>query len=140
MRLNFFRWRRWRARAQHYQRQTARLELALKELREAFDAEVWRNRAREDAFVSAAIMGGRGMFGVPPRTGPALQRQTQPAQPFHPPDPFDAILTGADKLEFETIWWPDARQANVSLATARQEFLQTVMKRRTLNDEPYGAN
>lgn len=138
MRFNFFRWKRWRARAKFYQRQAAKLEAALKDIRDDLDAEIWRNRAREDTFVSAAVMGARGMFGVPPRTGPALQRPSQPVQPFHPSDPFETILTGADKMEFETLWWPDAQRAGVTLANARQEFLQTVMQRRQpLNDEPF---
>lgn len=141
MRLKFFRWRRWRARAKFYQQRNRELEAAIKVLGDGMEAEVWRNRAREDAFVSAAIMGSRGMFGVPPRTGPALQRQTQPAQPFHPADPFETILTGADKLEFETMWWPDAQRAGVTLATARQQFLQEVVQRRQpLNDEPFGSH
>jgi hypothetical protein len=139
MRINFLRWRRWRARAKHYQRQAAQLEVTLRELREDFEAEVWRNRAREDSFVSAAVMGARGMFGVPPRTGPAIQRQAQP-QPFHPPDPFDTLLTGADKLEFQTIVLPDARRAGVSDAEARRHFLEDVLQRRqSLNDEPLGV-
>lgn len=135
MRFNFFRWRRWRARAKHYQRQAAKLELALKELRADFDAEMYRNRAREDTFVSAAVMGARGMFGVPPRTGPA--RQPEQPQPLHQPDPFEVLLTGADKLEFETIVWPDAQRANVTRAQAQQHFLETVRQRRQLNDEPF---
>lgn len=138
MRFNFFRWRRWYARAKYYQRQAAKLEAALKELREDLEAEIWRNRAREDSFVSAAVMGSRGMFGIPPRTGPALQRQTQ-AQLFHAPDPWNTLTTGADKLEFDTQWWPHAEQAGVSLATARQEFLEVVAQRRRLNDEPFGV-
>lgn len=138
MRFNFFRWQRWRARAKHYQRQAAKLEAALKELREDLEAETFRNRAREDTFVSAAVMGSRGMFGVPPRTGPAIQRQAQP-EPFHPTDPWDSLLTGADRLEFETNWWPDAQRANVSLVTAKQQFMEEVAARRRLNDEPFGV-
>ena len=134
---NFFRWQRHRARAKYYCREVARLEKALTELRADLEAEMYRNRAREDTFVSAAVMGARGMFGIPPRTGPARSREMQP-QPFHPPDPFEALLTGADKLEFETMWWPDAQRANVPMAQARQEFMTTVLQRRQLNDEPIG--
>ena len=136
MRLNYFRWQRWRARSKHYQRQAAKLESALKELRADFDAEMNRNRAREDAFVSAAVMGSRGMFGVPPRTGPARPRQDQQPQPFHPPDPFDTLLTGADKLEFQTLWLPDAIRVGIPESQARKEFFEVVQQRRQLNDDP----
>jgi hypothetical protein len=119
----FFRWKRWRARAKYYQRRVVELESALATLTDGMEAEVMRNRAREDTFVSAAIMGMRGMFGVPPRTGPALQRPSQSAQPLHSPDPFDTILTGVEKMEFQTIVLPDAMRAGVSEAEARRHFL-----------------
>ena len=100
------------------------------------EAEFNRNRQREDSFVSAAIMGSRGMWGVAPRTGPALQpKQAIETKAIHPQ------LTGADQMEFDMYWLPDAKRANVSEAQALNEFMQELAKRRTpLNDDPYGAN
>lgn len=78
-------------------------------------------------------MGARGMWGVPPRVGPALQSQTK-----QPEQPRNSMLSGADQMEFEMFWLPDARQAGVSEGQALNEFVQELAKRRTpLSDEPY---
>lgn len=98
------------------------------------EAEVWRNRAREDTFVSASIMGQRGMFGVAPRTGPAYQTSIAAVPPTLPTQD----LSGADYLEFQTQWLPDARRANVSDQQALKEFREVIVaRRRPLADEPF---
>ena len=96
------------------------------------EAESNRNRQREDMFVSASVMGARGMWGVPPRVGPALQQHKRTDVPASP------LMTGADQLEFETFWLPDARLAGVSAQQALAEFTQELQKRKVpLNDDPY---
>lgn len=95
------------------------------------DAEMWRNRMREDTFVSAAVLGSKGMWGLAPRTGPAsIQKPPSLLEATHP------IMTGADKMEFEQFWLPDAERAGVPRQRAEQEFLAELAKRRALNDEP----
>ena len=120
----------YRTRMRYWRQRARQAERELK-------AERYRNMAREDAFVSASIMGQRGMFGVAPRTGPALQRQRAP-EPTIAADPWATNLTGAEKLEFDTLWWPDAQLAQVDRATAQKQFYETVMQRRQpLNDEVF---
>lgn len=97
------------------------------------DAERCRNQTREDFFVSASVMGTRGMFGIAPRIGPA-----QTGKPTSPLQQAPLAMTGADRLEFETLWLPDARAAGVDDNTALRDFMQEIAKRRVpLNDEPY---
>jgi hypothetical protein len=105
----------------------------IKELQTKMDAEHWRNQAREDVFVSASVLGGRGMWGVAPRTGPATTQR--------PPNLLDMaaqgpIMTGADRMEFEQYWFPDAMRAGVSRQQAEKDFLEELAKRKALNDEP----
>jgi hypothetical protein len=104
---------------------------ALTKMREKMDAEFYRNMSREDTFVSASILGARGMWGVAPRTGPA---QTQ-----KPPSLLEQaapVMTGADRMEFDQYWWPDAMRNNVTRQQAEKDFLQELAKRKALNDEP----
>ncbi len=106
----------------------------VKELQVKMDAEHWRNQSREDTFVSASILGAKGMWGVAPRTGPA---QTQ-----RPPTLIDLanqsgpVMSGADRMEFQQYWLPDALKAGVSPQKAEQDFLVELVKRKALNDEP----
>ncbi len=103
-------------------------------LRRELNAECERNRQREDTFVSATVMGSRGMFGVAPRSGPALQSAPQP--PPSPTDPFSQ-LPWADKAEFQTQWWPLAEQSGRSEMQARSDFMRELQQRKQLNDEPF---
>lgn len=96
------------------------------------EAETWRNRNREDMFVSATVMGSRGMFGVSPRVGPAQLARPAQQLPLLPQQ-----MTGAEQLEFNTLWLPDALQSGISRQQAEQDFLIEVAKRKTLNDDPY---
>lgn len=121
----------YRTRMRYWRRRALLAESELK-------AERWRNTAREDAFVSASIMGQRGMFGVAPRTGPALQRQRPAQQPQPVTDPWTTNLTAQEKFEFDNLWWPDAQSARVDYTTAKQQFYNMVMQRRQpLNDDPF---
>src|SRR5690349_5747158 len=98
---------------------------------EALEAEANRNRAREDVFVSAAVLGARGMWGQPPRTGPA---RTQ--APVSLLDAAAPTMSGADRMEFEQFWLPDAMRNNIPRQQAEKDFLQELVKRKALNDEP----
>ena len=120
--------RYWRKQAEAAKREVARLQLSLL-------AERYRNLTREDMFVSASVMGARGMYGVAPRGGPALVEPSQPKVPAV--DPYQ--LSGADLMEFETFWKPDAEAAGISLVVAKQKFIQEVVipRRAPLQDDPF---
>jgi len=128
-----FRILHWRARSRFYRAKCERLERTVAMLRRELNAEMERNRNREDVFVSATVMGGRGMYGVAPRSGPALQRQ---AAIEAPTDPWQQ-LPWADKAEFQTEWWPLAQQSGRSEMQAREDFMAELANRRQLNDEPF---
>src|SRR5258705_3544602 len=89
--------RHWRARAVRAERELALLRLSLL-------AETYRNRQREDTFASAAVLGQRNMWGIAPRSGPAVSEQPAKAKP-QPLNPYN--LSGADLMEYETFWKPD---------------------------------
>lgn len=122
----FLRLLRLRAQVRYWRHRALRAESSL-------ESERCRNQTREDFFVSASVMGTRGMFGVAPRTGPARQAASAPVIERAP-----LAMTGADRLEFETLWLPDARAAGIDDNTALRDFMQEIAKRRIpLNDEPY---
>ena len=122
--------RRWRLRALAAERERDLLKLQL-------SAERWRNQAREDTFASAAVLGSRNMWGLAPRSGPAVSGMAKPAP--QPPDPFN--LSGADLLEFETYWKPDAEANGIAIHEAKRQFVQQVVipRRMPLNDDPFGS-
>src|SRR6266496_3844812 len=113
----FLRWQRWRAKAKYWQRRAEKAEKHVHEAERQLKAELWRNIHRGDLFTSAAIMGGRGMWGVAPRSGPAETEKSKEAKP--PVDPYD--LRGADLMEFDTFWKADAEAAGVSIQEAKRK-------------------
>ena len=133
-----FRILRLPARVNFYRRKAEKLERTVSLLRRELNAEMQRNREREDVFVSASVLGQRGMYGIPPRSGTALQSAPTPQQTTTT-DPW-MNLPWADKAEFQTEWWPLAQQQNRSEMQARQDFMGELARRKQLNDEPYGAN
>ena len=147
--MNLF--RRWlspQLRVRYWKRRARRAETILDDallknaqevtaLREALEAEKWRNLSREDSFVSATIMGGRNMWGVPPRSGPAIKQAGYGTTAPRTGDVWDS-LSYADKAEFEMFWKPDAEAAGVPLQQAKPKFLAEKARRRALNDEPIG--
>ena len=126
------------ARVRFYRLKAEKLERTVTMLRRELNAECARNREREDVFVSASVLGQRGMYGIPPRSGPALQAAPTP-QPSIATDPWNN-LAWADKAEFQTQWWPLAQESGRSEMQARQDFMAELANRRQLNDEPFGAN
>ena len=129
LRINHWRARAryWRGQAETAKREAARLQLSLL-------AERYRNINREDYFVSAAVMGSRGMVGIPARQGPAATGEAKPKQKVIPPN-----WSGADLLEFETFWKADAEAAGISEMEAKRQFEQQVIvpRRQPLNDDPF---
>lgn len=123
--------RRWRLRALAAERERDLLRLQL-------SAERWRNQQREDTFASAAVLGSRNMWGLAPRVGPAVSETTKPTSSST--DPYS--LSGADLMEFETFWKPDAEAANIPLHEAKRRFMQEVVmpRRMPLNDDPYNSH
>lgn len=99
---------------------------------EKLEAEFLRNRSREDIFVSAAILGGRGMVGIAPRSGPAqlpgVTRITQTANPWD-------SLTWHEKAEFETEWLAPALAQGISRQKAENDFLTELLRRKQHPDE-----
>ena len=131
---------RLRVRVRYWKRRALKAEAQAQLLIEQLDAEMWRNRDREDTFVSASIMGQRQMFGVPPRSGPAIP-PSAPIKSVNPYPTWDAGLTWADKQEYELEWKPDAERAGVNPQQAQRDFLEKIASRRlSLNDDPYNAN
>jgi len=132
--MRLFRILHWRARARYWQRKAEKLERTVNMLRRELNAETERNRNREDVFVSATVMGTRGMYGIPPRSGSALQAVTP--TPAVASDPWQQ-LKWEDKAEFVTEWLPLAQQNGRSEMQARQDFMAELANRRQLNDEPF---
>lgn len=124
-----FRTLHWAARTRYWRSRAVKAEAQIKAQSAQLQAEQWRNREREDYFVSAAVMGGRGMVGITARSGPAgAQSPTRPTT-----DPWQS-LRAIDRMEFETQWLPDALVNNVSETAARARFLQELASRRAMND------
>jgi hypothetical protein len=75
------------------------------------------------------------MWGIAPRTGPAVTEQPKPKP--QPIDPYQ--LGGADQLEFDTFWKPDAEAMNIPLHLAKQRFINEVVlpRRAPLQDDPF---
>ena len=92
---------------------------------------------REDTFASAAVLGSRNMWGLAPRTGPALQET--PKQPAPQPNPY--ALSGPDLLEYEVEWKPLAEAQGVPDTEARRQFALELERRRgnKLQDDPFGT-
>ena len=107
-------------------------------LEKQLEAERYRNLIREDFFVSAAVMGGRGIVGIPPRVGAAYQPQPLKQPPVY--DPYQ--LRGVDLMEFEAEWKPQAEAAGISEHEAKRQFVLELERRRgnKLIEEPYQTN
>lgn len=118
--------RYWRSRA-------LKAETRIIEISAQAEAEIWRNREREDTFVSAVVLGGRGMVGISPRSGPASQperhRLTETSDPV-------SALTGIEKMEFQTQWLPLGLAKGHSERRVMQDFLSELGTRKSFNDEP----
>jgi hypothetical protein len=128
-----FRWRHWRARAKFWRHRALKAEASL-------EAEMWRNRAREDELITVPQRMA-GLWGMPPRSEPAVVKQVN-ASPSRaltaPADPWDG-LTGTEKWEFDMEWKQAAEAAGIPLAQAKQDFMNEIaMRRQPLNDDPYG--
>lgn len=108
----------------------------IQELKESNEAERWRNMSREDDLITVPQRLG-GLWGMPPRTGPAMKVNQRPPALAKPADPWES-LSWADKKEFEMFWKADAEAANVPEHIARQQFLAELANRKIpINDEPF---
>jgi hypothetical protein len=125
----FFRWRHWRASSKFWRKRALKAEAAL-------EAEIIRNREREDTLVTVPMRLG-GLWGMPARSAPAVKQVNVVPALAQPADPWDA-LSWADKQEYEMFWKADAVAAGVPEQQARQQFLAEIMSRRIpINDEPF---
>ena len=122
----YTRLRYWRLRAMQLERDLAATKAQA-------EAEMYRNREREDVFVSAAVLGSRGMIGLPPRSGPAAQPQQH--RLVESPDPWTA-LNFNERAEFETEWLADAMRNGIPRQKAQNDFLLELARRKRFNDEP----
>jgi hypothetical protein len=128
----FFKWRHWRASSKFWRKRALKAEAAL-------EAEVVRNREREDTLVTVPMRLG-GLWGMPARSAPAVRQVNVPPQLTQSTDPWDG-LSWADKQEYEMFWKADAVAAGIPEQQARQQFLMELQTRRTpINDEPYATN
>ncbi len=127
--MRFFRWRHWRASSKFWRKRALKAEAAL-------EAEVIRNREREDTLVTVPMRLG-GLWGMPARSAPAVKQVNPVPALVQSTDPWDA-LSWADKQEYEMFWKQDAVAAGVPEQQARQQFLAEIMNRRIpINDEPF---
>lgn len=120
-------------RLRYWRLRVIRLEYELMEVKAAAKAERYRNLMREDTFVSAAVLGGRGMIGLSPRSGPA--EVAQPRRLVEAADPW-AVLTGIEKMEFQTEWVQLGLDKGYSMQRIQQDFLQELANRKAFSDEP----
>lgn len=118
--------RRWRFRALAAEAKVRFLEMQLR-------VESDRNREREDSFVSATVMGSRGMFGVAPRTGSAMKQAGQSST--QRTEPWDG-LSYAERNEFDMFWKKEAEAAGIPIAQAKQQFMiELASRKQPLNDD-----
>ena len=132
--MRLFRILHWQARARYWHRKFEKAEHTISLLRQELTAEMIRNREREDTFASASILGQRQMYGLAPRSGPAVQ----PAEKSAALDPW-LSLSWADEAEFKTQWWPLAQAQGLTEPQARQDFTNELAQRKQLRDEPFGV-
>jgi hypothetical protein len=137
--MNFF---RLLARVRYWKRRALNAETRCLDLIERFaadkaaleaqaNAEMWRNRMREDTLTSARGLGAKGMYGLAPRVGPASTQKPQSILQSAAP-----TMTAIDKMEFETEWLPYAVQNGFTRQQAEKDFLAELINRKALNDEP----
>lgn len=98
----------------------------------ALEAEFLRNRSREDIFVSAAILGGRGMVGIAPRSAPATMPGAA-ARIVQASNPWES-LTWHEKAEFETEWLMPALAQGITRQKAESDFMVELLKRKANPD------
>ncbi len=121
--------RRWRARA-------IKAERGLAHLRFQLNAEMYRNRSREDALITVPMRLG-GLYGMAPREGPATPKFSPKPKSNAAADPWDN-LTWSEREEYNLIYKDDAEKAGLSQAQARQYFLEVLAERKQpLNDDPF---
>lgn len=139
----FFRILHWAARSRYWKQRALKAEAARESIRQSLtddiaelqaqlNAELWRQVERGDMFTSAAIMGTRQMYGIPPRVGPAPVKKDTPQQNSY--DPMVG-LSGIEKMEFQTYWLPDALRAGITEATALNSFRAELAQRKSIRDE-----
>ncbi len=109
----------------------------IQELKESNEAERYRNMSREDDLITVPMRLG-GLWGMPPRTGPAMKQVNQPPRAIaQPADPWDA-LSWADKQEFDLQWKDAAAARGIPEYVARQQFMAEIASRKIpINDEPF---
>lgn len=128
--MNFF---RLLARIRYWRSRALRAETRVIEVSAQAEAEKWRNVEREDTFVSAAVLGGRGMIGMSPRSGPAAPRELP--RLLAEADPVSAI-TALERMEYQTQWLPAGREKGLSEKRIMQDFIAELATRKSFNDEP----
>lgn len=120
------------ARIRYWRSRAIKAESQVIEISARAEAETWRNRAREDAFASAACLQGRGMAGIAPRDAPAAAPRSRFVEQV---DPWQA-LTRIERDEFEKEWLVDAIAHNVDPRKAQQDYMRELTRRKQFNDEP----
>lgn len=117
---------KWRMKSRYWRLRALKAEAQL-------EAEVWRNRAREDELITIP-MRALGMFGMSARTGPAAIRHEPPAL-LKSADPWQS-LTMLEQLEYESAYLPDALANRVSPHDAKRDFLAEIARRKIPGEFP----
>lgn len=120
------------ARLRYWHRRALRVEAELAQVQAQAQAEMWRNRYREDMMAAAAVFGSRGMVGIQPRNGPAEMPRPLLAEA---PDPWKAV-TPIERMEFQTQWVPAGLQQGLTMDQMQRDFLKELAGRKQFNDEP----
>ena len=100
-------------------------------------AEVWRNRAREDELITVP-MRMSGLFGMLPRTAPAEPMKQIKPQPRVQVPAGPESWTWADQQEFDMYWKPEGADANQVRQMAERFHNEVIVPRRQpFNDDQF---
>lgn len=125
-----FRWQFWRWRYREMRRRAIAAERRL-------EAEMWRNRAREDELITVP-MRMSGLFGMMPRDAPAPVKQVKQQPPLLQTSNGVDSWTWADQQEFEMFWKPEGADA-ATVRQMKERFHNEVIvpRRQPFNDDNF---
>lgn len=101
------------------------------------EAEMWRNRAREDELITVP-MRMSGLFGMMPRDAPAPVKQVKQQPPLLQTSNGVDSWTWADQQEFEMFWKPEGADA-ATVRQMKERFHNEVIvpRRQPFNDDNF---
>lgn len=102
------------------------------------EAEMWRNRAREDELITVP-MRMSGLFGMMPRDAPAAPiKQVKQQSLLQASSSIDS-WTWADQQEFEMFWKPPEGSDATTVRQMKERFHNEVIipRRQPFNDDTF---